>query len=433
MKKLFIIFLALFSVFAIEAQDKPLVSVLPFNTANGGGISDADAASLTSFFEVVLINTGRYKVVEQTQADSILKTQAISLSGCADESCAIEIGKLLTADTIVLGGVNKIGGIYLLTVKMVSVELGESVKADNIRGNSLEELVDMVPDLVYRLAGLATAGNDKDKIEKPDASADDKMALPEDFVFVEGGTFQMGDEKGDLWEGCRPVHSVTVSDFAISKYEVTQKLYLEVMGTNPSYLKSNDLPVVNVSWYDAVMFCNKLSEREGLTHAYTISGTNVTWNKNANGYRLPTEAEWEYAGRAGKEELIYWKEADDACNYSNVHDITSQNVNNLSWESHNCDDGYSATSPVGSYKSNGFGLYDMLGNTWEWCKDIYSETAYTQHQKNNPLYTIGSSDHVIRGGSWFNSPDCVRNTERRGKNANWSNNNTSFRLVREAE
>lgn len=100
-------------------------------------------------------------------------------------------------------------------------------------------------------------------------------------------------------ESDETLHDVTVSDFYIGKYEVTQSEYEKIMGVNPSNFKGENLPVENVSWYDAVEYCNKLSESEGLTPVYTVDGENVSWDRSANGYRLPTEAEWEYAARAG--------------------------------------------------------------------------------------------------------------------------------------
>ncbi|RKX77855.1 MAG: hypothetical protein DRP87_07940, partial [Spirochaetes bacterium] len=118
--------------------------------------------------------------------------------------------------------------------------------------------------------------------------------VQEGFVLVEAGSFRMGSNDSDSDE--KPVHTVRITrDFYISKYEVTQRQWREVMGNNPSYFKGDELPVDNVSWYDAVEFCNPLSRKEGLEPEYNISGKDVTWNRSANGYRLPTEAEWEYA------------------------------------------------------------------------------------------------------------------------------------------
>lgn len=120
------------------------------------------------------------------------------------------------------------------------------------------------------------------------------------LVLINGGTFQMGSPETEMQrESDETLHDVTVSDFYIGKYEVTQSEYEKIMGVNPSNFKGENLPVENVSWYDAVEYCNKLSESEGLTPVYTVDGENVSWDRSANGYRLPTEAEWEYAARAG--------------------------------------------------------------------------------------------------------------------------------------
>lgn len=124
----------------------------------------------------------------------------------------------------------------------------------------------------------------------------------EGFVLIEGGTFQMGSPDSEPWRSADETqYTVTVSDFYISPYELTQAEYETLMGENPSNFSGEDLPVENVSWLDAVAYCNARSDQENLTPAYTINGTNVTWNREADGYRLPTEAEWEYACRAGTE------------------------------------------------------------------------------------------------------------------------------------
>lgn len=140
-----------------------------------------------------------------------------------------------------------------------------------------------------------TEGLGEDDTENPAAAS-----LPEEFVLVQGGTFQMGSPEEEAWRSEDEVlHMVTVSDFYMSAYELTQAEYQEITGENPSSFSGEDLPVENISWLDAVSYCNTRSEREGLTPAYTVEGSDVTWDRGADGYRLPTEAEWEYACRAG--------------------------------------------------------------------------------------------------------------------------------------
>ena len=127
-----------------------------------------------------------------------------------------------------------------------------------------------------------------------------EVPLLEEFVLISGGTFQMGSPEEEAWRSEDEVrHTVTVSGFYMSAYELTQAEYQEITGENPSSFLGDDLPVENISWLDAVAYCNARSEREGLTPAYTVDGTDVTWDRSADGYRLPTEAEWEYACRAG--------------------------------------------------------------------------------------------------------------------------------------
>jgi formylglycine-generating enzyme required for sulfatase activity len=124
--------------------------------------------------------------------------------------------------------------------------------------------------------------------------------FPDGFVLIPAGTFTMGSPASEVDRSSNETqHQVTLSSFYMGRYEVTQKEWVAVMGSNPSYFKGDDLPVEQVSWYDVIDYCNKRSIKEGLTPAYTVSGTTVTCNWKANGYRLPTEAEWEYACRAG--------------------------------------------------------------------------------------------------------------------------------------
>ncbi|MBP7564165.1 MAG: formylglycine-generating enzyme family protein, partial [Candidatus Cloacimonetes bacterium] len=198
-----------------------------------------------------------------------------------------------------------------------------------------------------------------------------------EMVKVEGGTFQMGSTNGESDE--KPVHSVTVSSFFIGKYEVTQKEWQAVMGDNPSHFKGDNKPVEQVTWYQTVEFCNKLSQKEDLTPAYAINGTSVSCNWNADGYRLPSEAEWEFAARGGKLSKDY--------TYSG-----SNNLDEVGWYSSNSDD----THEVGTKKANELGIYDMSGNVWEWCWDLYD--SYTSSAQTNPRGASSGSGRVGRGG-----------------------------------
>jgi|GEM_PF-3390432 len=171
------------------------------------------------------------------------------------------------------------------------------------------------------------------------------LSLP--MILVQGGTFQMGSISGDSDE--KPVHSVTVGSFYMGTYEITQGIYEQVMGRNPSKFKGARLPVEQVSWYDAVAFANALSRRDGLQEVYTINGESVSCDWGKRGYRLPTEAEWEYAARGGSKSQGYM--------YSG-----SNMVGDVAWY---WDNSGSKTHDTGSKNANELGLYDMSGNVRE--------------------------------------------------------------------
>lgn len=197
--------------------------------------------------------------------------------------------------------------------------------------------------------------------------------LANNMVYVSGGTFMMGANSGDAEASDieKPRHQVHLSNFYICKYEVTQALWKAVMGSNPSYFKGNNLPVENVSWYDCQQFISKLN---------SLTGRN---------YRLPTEAEWEFAARGGNSSRGY--------KYSG-----SNYIGNVAWHTDNSGD---KTHPVGTKSPNKLGLYDMMGNVWEWCSDWYG--SYDSSSQSNPAGSSSGSYHVNRGGSWLNDArDC---------------------------
>jgi formylglycine-generating enzyme required for sulfatase activity len=260
---------------------------------------------------------------------------------------------------------------------------------------------------------------------------------PNNMVRIQGGTFTMGSSPTSDPErfDYEVQHQVTVGSFYMGKYEVTQKEYQEIMGTNPSNFKGDNLPVEQVSWYDAIEYCNKRSQKEGLTPAYTINKNQkdpnnkndedklrwtVTWNKNANGYRLPTEAEWEYACRAGT-----------TTPFSTGNIITTSQANyngNLPYYNNPEGEYRQKTTPVGSFAPNGWGLYDMHGNVWEWCWDWME--GYASGSQTDPAGASSGTFRVYRGGSWITMGRSLRSAHRYSGFPSDRENFLGFRVVR---
>jgi formylglycine-generating enzyme required for sulfatase activity len=227
------------------------------------------------------------------------------------------------------------------------------------------------------------------------AAARQHPAEPE-MVFVQGGTFWMGctqEQQGSCIADETPVHSVTVSSFSIGKYEVTQAQWKFIMGDNPSYDEGDNLPVEQVSWHDAQKFIGRLNAATGKQ------------------YRLPTEAEWEYAARGGAGSKGY--------KYSGSH-----HLNNVAWFTDNSGD---RTHPVGSKLPNELGIYDMSGNVEEWCSDRYD--GYPASAQQDPLRAGSGSRCVNRGGGWGSSATGCRVAHRNFKSSYISDANLGFRVV----
>ena len=204
--------------------------------------------------------------------------------------------------------------------------------------------------------------------------SDDVITIPVkdgiciEMVKVEGGTFMMGatSEMKNPNSNEKPVHQVTLTnDYYMGKYEVTQALWQAVMGSNPSNFKGDNLPVEEVSWNDCQEFISKLNSLTGRK------------------FRLPTEAEWEYAARGGKKSRSY--------QYSG-----SSNISDVAWYDGNS---VNKTHPVGTKQANELGIYDMTGNVWEWCSDWYG--FYSSSSQTNPTGADSGSSRVFRGGSWY--------------------------------
>ena len=219
-----------------------------------------------------------------------------------------------------------------------------------------------------------------------------------DMLYVEGGTFMMGatEEQGDdAYDSEKPVHSVTLSDYYIGKFEVTQGLWKAIMdNNNPSnFQNGDDYPMYYVNWEEAQEFCKKLSQLTGKT------------------YVLPTEAQWEYAARGGVKSRGY--------KYSG-----SNTIGNVAWYG---DNSSSSTHPVATKQPNELGLYDMSGNVWEWCSDWYG--YYSSESQSNPTGPSTGSYRVVRGGSWHDFARRCRVSHRNGINRSLRGSNYGFRVV----
>ncbi|HNN95092.1 MAG TPA: formylglycine-generating enzyme family protein [Pseudomonadota bacterium] len=257
-----------------------------------------------------------------------------------------------------------------------------------------------------------------------------------EMVELPGGAFWMGSPESEAGrDETEARHRVQVSGFAMGKYPVTQGQYTEVMDQNPSHFQEPaedgesraGRPVEQVSWFDAVRFCNRLSEREGCTLCYRIQepaeGTGaeplVEWDQAADGYRLPTEAEWEYACRAGTETAYSF--GDDAAQ-----------LGDYAWFAENS---AGRTHAVGEKKPNGWGLHDLHGNVWEWCWDWYQSYKVTSDKDTlvtltHPIGPPSGSWRVLRGGSFGREPGSLRAANRGSYVPEVRDGDLGFRCVR---
>jgi len=246
--------------------------------------------------------------------------------------------------------------------------------------------------------------NSPSLIESEDNNRDQKLIEPltgMELVYVPGGRFMMGDLFGYDIKNAKPVHEVKLDGFYIGKYPVTQGQWKRIMKNNPSkfkkmFKKSNNYPVENILWNDAQEFIKKIN----------------SLNKNKYTFRLPTEAEWEYAARScGKKEMY----------------AGGDNIDELAWYWNNSN---KTTHQVGEKKPNALGLFDLSGNVWEWCEDIYDDKVYNKQSIENPVFLEGKSgSRVLRGGSWGDDAKRCRVAYRNGFEPDSRSDRVGYRLV----
>ncbi len=267
----------------------------------------------------------------------------------------------------------------------------------------------------------------------PGWAAPAQAAAPEDgFIRLEGGTVTIGSPDNERQREADEVrHQVTLAPFWVDPYEVTQADYKAVMGKNPSGFVGEKLPVESVSWLDAVRYCNALSVKRGLTPVYTIEGEAVTWNRSADGYRLLTEAEWEYAARAGTDTIfnVGNQVHSDKINFQGSYPyLIEENYVVERDPSVRTSRNRGRTIAVGSLAPNAFGLYDMHGNVSEWVFDYYG--PYQTQNAQNPAGPSEGSLRVNRGGAFNDFGKHLRSACRSALNPIETDHNLGFRIAR---
>ncbi|MEM1096709.1 MAG: formylglycine-generating enzyme family protein [Bacteroidota bacterium] len=259
--------------------------------------------------------------------------------------------------------------------------------------------------------------------QEPARSLSSAVYLP--MVELPGGMFMMGDTGGTEGESHeRPAHEIEVAPFAIGVFEVTQAQFEAVMGYNPSFNRGPAHPVEQVSWYDAVRFCNVLSRLDGLTPAYRIDPVEgYTLDSGANGYRLPTEAEWEYAAKAGTTTDTY---AGDLA----VQNGPSAVLDPIAWYFTEQVEG--RTRPVGQKQPNAFGLHDVIGNVFEWVDADFAPYP-SSRLATDALGAAQDPRKVLRGGAMDTAPLYSRASYRYRLHPSYTSYNVGFRIARTME
>jgi len=249
------------------------------------------------------------------------------------------------------------------------------------------------------LVGMAVAGCERAAgPPAPSGTATIHTRCGLDMVAIPAGQFLMGVNAGPV--DVKPAHPVKIDSFLMDQFEVTQEVYEKVTGTNPSRRKNPQNPVEQVTWSAAARFCNARSRQEGLTPCYDTNSWECDFS--ATGYRLPTEAEWEYACRAGSNSGFFFGD-------------NAEELKSFGWFEGNSQ---SQPHPVGQRKPNAWGLYDMAGNVWEWCNDFYGAKYYREAPTDNPRGPKEGEKRVLRGGAWSstaeNCSSWIRNCDEAG-------------------
>ncbi len=377
----------------IGQDNKPALKIAVYATGN---VSEGHKSYIANAVEHALISTGNLQVLPRQGAviEQLIKERQYQRTGNVTDADISKLGVELGADLVCVVEVIEFLGLEInaRTIKVAENRAVRSARSDLVNDmNNKDQMRKAAEDIVNQLVGggsgrrpaVGNSGVNRNNTQRHPAE-------PE-MVAVDGGTFWMGCSSEQ--QGCNsdesPLHSVTISSFQMAKYEVTQAQWKLIMGNNPSNFKGDNLPVETVSWNDAQEFISRLNAATG------------------KHYRLPTEAEWEYAARGGNKTQNY--------TYSGSHDL-----NNVGWFT-------GTTHPVGTKLPNELGIYDMSGNVREWCSDWYG--TYPASAQHDPMGASSGSYRVNRGGDWHNLATSCRVADRRCNSPGFRSNYLGFRLV----
>lgn len=379
------------------------------------------ARPLSDSVRNVIVRSGKYKVMDRANMDRILREQAFQMTGGVQKDKAVEAGQFLGVGKIVIGSIGIVGRTYMISLSLVNIESGETerVEEDTCKCE-LDELIESTKRTANKLmaggpAPLFEPTPEPEPQPKPKAKP---VPLPPpveepvqiapptgvtykdpvtgiEFVLIKGGCFQMGEPKAERDE--KPLHEVCVDDFYIGRYEVTQAQWKALKGKNPSKYRKDEMhPVEDVSWKDIQDFIKDLNQKAGRY------------------YRLPTEAEWEYAASGGGRKEKWAGTGNE------------KELGEYAW---NDDNSKGNHYPIGQKRPNHLGLYDMTGNVAEWVMDRYDSSYYKQSPRSNPSGPERGSDRVYRGGSYKDDAKDCRTTKREKKSEGRADSTIGFRLA----
>jgi formylglycine-generating enzyme required for sulfatase activity len=376
MKKLFAILVFAAFPFASAFADTPVAVVAPVETTDeikrefSGQIE-----TIHELFSGALANTRIIKMVARTESamKGILTEHDFQEGSWSDNTKTAALGKALNATIIIRIRIDPIRNRYVLIATALNLQTLEQIAMERKSIDDIEDII-LEKEIIEDFAGGIAKKIAGDSVVQTNTTAA-AFTIPDDFVLIKGGRFDIGsliEEKGRGGDESPNPH-ITISDFYMCKYEVNQDEYTRIMGKNPSKFQGKNLPVESVTWYAAIEYCNKRSEVEGLTPVYRIKKGNgqeveVEWRKNASGYRLPTEAEWEYACRA-KTTTPYntgTSISTEDANYDGSYTVEQWFIFSYTETKGTF---RQKTVPVDSFRPNKYNLYNMHGNVAEWCWD----------------------------------------------------------------